>query len=144
MSYKINLTQEEDLTLRALLKKNQNKKNILKRVYCILLKNEGQKNINITKLLGIHEDTVADWTKIYLKKGVDGLLRYNYSERRKSQLHPYRGKIKRMAAAKSVKTVEQLQQKVKMNLGYEIEYSWFYRYCKKYGIYEILKDKQLL
>ena len=45
-----------------------------------------------------------------------------------------------MASAKSVKTVEQLQQKVKNNLGFEIEYSWFYRYCRKYGIYNILKE----
>ncbi len=142
MSYRIFLTSEEEQELRKLIKNNQNKKNILKRAYCILLKNEGQKNINITQLLNIHEDTVADWTKIYLKKGIDGLLKYKYSERRKSQLHPYRGKIKRMATAKSIRTVEQLQHKVKSNLGYDIEYSWFYRYCKKYGIYEVLKEKQ--
>ena len=32
-----------------------------------------------------------------------------------------------------------MQKKVKDNLGIEIEYSWFYRYCKKYGIYDVLK-----
>lgn len=142
MSYRIILTSEEEFELRKLIKENQNKKNILKRAYCILLKNEGQKNINITKLLAIHEDTVADWTKIYLQKGIEGLLKYKYSERRKSQLHPYRGKIKRMASAKNVRTIEQLQGKVKVNLGFDIEYSWFYRYCRKYGIYEVLKEKQ--
>ncbi len=140
MSYTINLTKEQEAELRNLVKENQNRKNVLKRLYCILLKNEGQKNINITQLLGIHEDTVADWTKIYLTKGTQGLLNYKYSERRRSQLHPYKAKIKRMASAKSVRTVEQLQQKVKVNLGYDIEYSWFYRYCKKYGIYKVLKE----
>lgn len=140
MSYKVDLTVDEELVLKKLVKENQNKKNVLKRAYCILLKNEGQKNVNITQLLGIHEDTIADWTKIYLKKGLQGLLRFGYSERRKSQLHPYKTKIKRMASAKSVKTIEQLQQKVKVNIGIEIEYSWFYRYCKKYGIYDILKQ----
>ncbi|HAF28752.1 MAG TPA: hypothetical protein DCG75_06860 [Bacteroidales bacterium] len=143
MSYRIILNSEAEFELRKLIKENQNKKNILKRAYCILLKNEGQKNINITKLLGIHEDTVADWTKIYLQKGIEGLLKYKYSERRKSQLHPHRGKIKRMASAKNIRTIEQLQSKVKVNLGFDIEYSWFYRYCKKYGIYEVLKEKQL-
>ncbi len=140
MSYTINLTKEQEAELRNLVKENQNRKNVLKRLYCILLKNEGQKNINITQLLGIHEDTVADWTKIYLTKGTQGLLNYKYSERRRSQLHPHKAKIKRMASAKSVRTVEQLQQKVKVNLGYDIEYSWFYRYCKKYGIYKVLKE----
>ncbi|MCB2196806.1 MAG: hypothetical protein KQH79_13175 [Bacteroidetes bacterium] len=140
MSYRVNLSQEEETKLRQLIKTNQNKKNVLKRLYCILLKNEGQKNINITQLLNIHEDTVADWTKIYIAKGTEGLLKYKYSERRKSKLHPYKSKIKRLASAKSVKTVEQLQQKVKDKLGFDIEYSWFYRYCRKYGIYKILKE----
>ena len=142
MSYKINLSVEEEADLKKIVRENQKRKNILKRAYCILLKNEGQKNENITQLLGIHEDTIADWTKIYLKKGIYGLLKYKYSERRKSKLHPYKGKIKRMASAKRVKTVEQLQKKVHDNLGIDIEYSWFYRYCKKYGIYKVLKDKR--
>jgi len=140
MGYRINLTKEEEQKLKQLIKENQKRENILKRIYCILLKNEGQKNINITQLLGIHQDTIADWTKIYLKKGIDGLLKYKYAERRKSQLHPFKYRIKRMASAKSVNTVEQLQHKVKKNLGFEIEYSWFYRYCKKYGIYKVLKE----
>ncbi|MCK5168414.1 MAG: helix-turn-helix domain-containing protein [Bacteroidales bacterium] len=142
MSYRVNLTKEEETELKKLVKENQNRKNILKRAYCILLKNEGQKNINITQLLGIHEDTVADWTKIYLRRGIEGLLRFKYSERRRSQLHPHMSKIKRMATAKNIRTLEQLQQKVKTNLGFDIEYSWFYRYCRKYGIYKILKEKQ--
>ncbi|MDA3953611.1 MAG: hypothetical protein PF485_08190 [Bacteroidales bacterium] len=142
MSYKIILTGEAEQELRKLIKENPNKKNVLKRAYCILLKNEGQKNVNITQLLSIHEDTVADWTKIYLQKGIEGLLRFKYSERRRSQLHPHLDKIKRMASAKSIRTLEQLQQKVKVKLGFEIEYSWFYRYCKKYGVYNILKQSR--
>ena len=142
MSYKVVLTEEQEDELRSVVRENQKKKNVLKRAYCILLKNEGQKNKNITQLLGIHEDTIADWTKIYLQKGIQGLLRFKYSERRKSKLHPYKNKIKRMAAAKSIKTIEQLQTKVNKELNISIEYSWFYRYCKKYGVYKILKDKR--
>lgn len=141
MSYRVFLTSEEEDKIKETIRKNQKRKNVLKRAYCILLKNEGQNNENITQLLGIHEDTIADWTKIYLQRGLDGLLKFKYSERRKSKLHPYRFRIKRMAEGKKVKTIEQLQEKVKDNLGIEIEYSWFYRYCKKYGIYKILKEK---
>ena len=142
MSYKVVLTVEQEDELRTIVRENQKKKNVLKRAYCILLKNEGQKNKNITQLLGIHEDTIADWTKIYLKKGIQGLLKFKYSERRKSKLHPHKNKIKRMVSAKGIKTVEQLQNKVSKELNIDIEYSWFYRYCKKYGIYKILKDKR--
>ena len=141
MSYKVNLTQIQENELRKLVRENQNRKNILKRLYCILLKHEGQKNENITQLLGIHEDSIADWTKIYLKKGIEGLLKFQYTERRKSKLHPYKHQIKRMASAKSVKTIEQLRCKVKEKYHIELEYSWFFRYCRKYGIYKMLKKK---
>ena len=141
MSYQVNLTEAQENELKQLVRKNQNHKNILKRAYCVLLKHEGQKNENITQLLGIHEDTIADWTKIFLNKGIDGLLKFKYADRRKSKLKPYKHKIKRMAAAKSVKTLEQLRQKVKENYQIEVEYSWFFRYCRKYGIYDVLKEK---
>ncbi|MDA3781394.1 MAG: hypothetical protein PF487_14380 [Bacteroidales bacterium] len=141
MSYKINLTTLEEEKLRLIIKNNQSKKNILKRVYCILLKNEGQKNENIIKLLNVHVDTIADWSKIYLEKGIYELINYKYSERRKSKLNPYRAKIKRIASAKKIKTIEQLQKKIKEKFSIDIEYSWLYRYCKKYGIYSILRGK---
>ncbi|MGE0089398.1 MAG: transposase [Bacteroidales bacterium] len=141
MSYTINLSEIEEAELKRIVRENQNRKNILKRVYCILLKNEGQKNKNIIQLLKIHEDSIADWTKLYLDKGIQGLLKYKYSQRRKSKLAPFKSKIKRMASAKKTKTVEQLQQKIKENLNIEIEYSWLYRYCRKYGIYEELRGQ---
>lgn len=141
MSYKVDLTETQENELKQLVRNNQHRKNILKRAYCILLKHEGQKNENITQLLGIHEDTIADWTKIFLSKGIDGLLKFKYADRRKSKLEPYKHKIKSLASAKSVITLEQLRQKVKEKYHIEIEYSWFFRYCRKYGIYKVLKEK---
>jgi len=139
MSYRINLSETEQAELKRIIRENQNHKNILKRAYCILLKNEGQKNKNIIQLLKIHEDSIADWTKLYLDRGTQGLFKYKYSQRRKSKLAPFKSKIKRMASAKKTKTIEQLQQKIKENLNIEIEYSWLYRYCIKYGIYKELR-----
>lgn len=139
MTYKINLTDKEVETLKYIVNEYKDRKDILKRAYCILLRNEGQKNENIIRLLGIHEDSIADWTKIYMKNGIDGLMKYKYSERRKSSLHPYRRDIARMASAKRIKTIQQLQQKIKEKYDLEIEYSWLYRYCRKYGIYAKLR-----
>ncbi|OFX83147.1 MAG: hypothetical protein A2W99_13055 [Bacteroidetes bacterium GWF2_33_16] len=139
MSYRINLSETEEAELKKIVRENQNRKNVLKRAYCILLKNEGQKNKNIIQLLKIHEDSIADWTKIYIEQGIQGLLKYKYSQRRKSKLAPFKTKIKRMASAKNTRTVEQLQKKIKENLDIDIEYSWLYRYCKKYEIYPELK-----
>ena len=101
MSYRINLSETEEAELKKIVRENQNRKNVLKRAYCILLKNEGQKNKNIIQLLKIHEDSIADWTKIYIEQGIQGLLKYKYSQRRKSKLAPFKTKIKRMASAKN-------------------------------------------
>ncbi len=135
MAYKVNLTDKQERKLKQIVRENKGHPNILKRVYCILLRNEGQKNENITKLLDIHEDTIADWTKLYLRQGLDGLLTFRYHKRRKSKLNRYRARIRRLAAKKSVNTIEALQAEIKEKFSLEVEYSWLYRYCKKNGIY---------
>ncbi len=142
MAYRIQLSREEEKTLRDIVQSNKHKPNVLKRAYCILLKNEGQKNENIQRLLSIHEDSIADWTRLYLKKGIKGLISFRYHERRRSKLHPYRQRIRRMAAGKKTTTVEQLQVKIKQNLHIDVEYSWLYRYCKKYNIYPLLHKQK--
>ncbi|MGM0497341.1 MAG: helix-turn-helix domain-containing protein, partial [Bacteroidota bacterium] len=86
MAYHINLTNKQERRLREIVRENQNNKNILKRAYCILLRNDGQNNDNIIRLLDIHEDTIADWVKIYTKQGLDALLTFKYHKRRKSKL----------------------------------------------------------
>lgn len=143
MAYRINLTQKQEIRLKKIVKDNQHNTNLLKRAYCILLKNEGQKNENITRLLDIHEDTIADWSKIYLKRGLNRLLEYHYDQRRKSKLDPYRARIKRLAKKKKIQTIRQLQKAVRERLHLEVEYSWLYRYCVKYGIYNELRNKKL-
>ena len=139
MAYKINLTDKQEQKLRQLVSENQDKPNVLKRIYCILLRNEGQSNENITKLLDIHEDTIADWTRIYLNRGLTGLLTFRYHKRRKSKLSKYKSRIKRIAGQKNVRTIEKLQKEIKQRFSLEVEYSWLYRYCKKNGIYTELR-----
>jgi transposase len=141
MAYKVNLTHKQEERLKKIVRENKEHPNILKRAYCILLRNEGQKNENITKLLDIHEDTIADWTRLYLRKGLNGLLSFRYHRRRKSGLNPYRAKIRRLAAKRSVNTVEALQSEIKEKYSLDVEYSWLYRYCKKNNIYSYLNKK---
>lgn len=141
MTYRINLTEKQEQRLRRTVRENKDNPNLLKRAYCILLRNEGQKNENITKLLDIHEDTIADWSRIYLKKGLNALLTLKYNKRRKSKLNKYRTIIKRLASKKSVTTIEVLQKEIKEKIGIQVEYSWLYRYCKKNDIYSRIKNK---
>jgi len=141
MAYHINLTNKQEQRLRRIAHENQGDKNLLKRIYCILLRNDGQNNENITRLLDIHEDTIADWVRIYTKRGLDELLTYKYHKRRKSKLDAYRSQIKRIASRKKTTTIEQLQEAIEETLSIRVEYSWLYRYCVKNSIYSILKNK---
>ena len=68
MAYRVILSEIQELELKDIVKNNKANPNLLKRAYCILLKNEGQQNENIVRLLGIHEDSIADWTKIFLRR----------------------------------------------------------------------------
>ena len=141
MAYHINLTKKQEQRLRKIVRENQNNKNILKRAYCILLRNDGQNNDNIIRLLDIHEDTIADWVRIYSKRGLDELLNYKYHKRRKSKLDKYRSRIKRIASRKKITTISQLQAEIEEKLSLRVEYSWLYRYCVKNSIYSVLKER---
>ena len=139
MSYSINLTAKQEARLRGIVRDNQDNPHVLKRVYCILLKNEGQKNKNIVRLLDVHADTITDWTKLYLKQGLPGLLTFRFHRRRQSSLDPYRSRIRRIASLKHITTIGQLQQALDQRLSLPVEYSWLYRYCRKNGIYDLLR-----
>ncbi len=141
MAYSVKLTQKQEERLRRLIQDNKSNKNILKRAYCILLRNEGQSNENITQLLGIHEDTIADWIRLYKRGGVDRLLTFHYHKRRRSKLNNYRSQIRKIARLKRINTIKKLQDELYNRFHVEIEYSWLYRYCRKNYIYSVLKKK---
>lgn len=140
MAYNVNLTTKQEARLIRIVHENQDNPHVLKRAYCILLKNEGQKNKNIIRLLDVHADTITDWTKLYLKRGLPGLLTFRFDRRRKSSLNPYLSRIKRIAGLKHITTVRQLQQALDQRLSLSVEYSWLYRYCRKNGIYDLLRE----
>ncbi len=144
MAYSVNLTQKQEKRLREIIRDYQGSKSVLKRAYCLLLRNEGQSNDNITQLLGVHEDTIADWLRLYKKRGLNGLLTFHYHKRRRSKLNKYRSKIRKIARLKRVDTIEKLQNELYDRFYIEVEYSWLYRYCRKNHIYSTLKGKNEL
>lgn len=138
--YRISLTPKQEKRIRELIREHRSQSQLLRRLYCLLLKNEGQSNSNITRLLGIHEDTVADWIRCYKQKGLPALLYFGYHRRRKSKLAPYKARIRQWARAKRTTTVAQLQQLIENRLGISVEYSWLYRWCRKNEILPLLRN----
>lgn len=142
MAYSVRLTPRQEARMRRIIRENKGNPRVLRRVYCILLKNEGQKNKNIVQLLDVHPDTVTDWIRLYRRKGLPGLLNFGYHRRRQSALDPYRSRIRNIARLKSITTVRQLQCELQQRLSLSVEYSWLYRYCRKNGIYPWLREEE--
>jgi hypothetical protein len=71
-----------------------------------------------------------------------GLLNFEYHRRRHSSLDPYRSRIRNIARLKSITTVRQLQGELQQRLSLSVEYSWLYRYCRKNGIYQWLREEE--
>jgi transposase len=54
---------------------------LLKRIQCIKLRNVGMNNLEIANFLLINDQTVSNWSQVYLKDGLQKLLEWNYKGR---------------------------------------------------------------
>jgi transposase len=70
---------------------------LLKRIQSVKMRDKGLKNTVIADILLKSDQTISDWIQLYKRKGLEGLLQWNYS-----------GKI-------SVLTVSDLDQLAKRN-----------------------------
>src|ERR1035438_4908105 len=77
MSFLIKLSHHDAIKLKRLLRETESSK-VLKRYQCIHFKQQGIKNKDIALLLCVNIDTVTDWLKVFLEKGLMGLKEFDY------------------------------------------------------------------
>lgn len=143
MSYTFSLNKRENTELKKLLRKTENSK-ILKRYQCIHFKEQGLKNQDIALLLCVNIDTVTDWLKTFLEKGLKGLGKLQYEGRRPSQLEIYKEEIKYYVNSNIVSSIKELQGYILKTYNLSVEHSWLFRYCKKNSIALIKRPKAIL
>ena len=68
----IKLTNEEKKELEKVKKTEKNNK-IYRRYLYLEMSNGGMTNLKISKFLGVCNDTLTDWKRIYKEGGLDGL-----------------------------------------------------------------------
>ena len=133
MSYQIILNKHEEQTLKNLIKNTERSK-ALKRYQCIHFKRQGLSNSQIAGLLCVNIDTVTDWIKIFLDKGLKGLGDFEYEGRRVSQLEDYKENIQLYVKDNIVSSMKELQSYILETFNLSVEHSWLFRYCKKNSI----------
>jgi transposase len=133
MFYTIQLSpaQEEELLER---KKKEKKVKIHRRLQCIELKNKGAKGRDVASVIGVAEETISHWLKLFTEEGFDGLCSLKYEGRRPSKLDPYKEELKKYVKDGNITKLSQLQAYVQESYGFFVEHSWLSRYCKKNSI----------
>ena len=128
--YKIELAKTE-LKKFVKLKKQEKNKRIFRRLQCLVLSHQGKEYKEIADITGVCVDTVTDWIKLYLDKGISGLCQLNFKDKRQSKINDYIDKIKEDVKNNMIFTLSELQDWIKNNYNIEMETSWLSRCCKK-------------
>ena len=130
---KIKLSSAELTELNKRRKKEKDKK-IYNRLQCIYLAHAGKKHKEIIDILSVNKNSITDWIKIYLDKGIDELSRPIDYDRRSSKIDTYIDKIKCGIKENSISTLAELQDWINEKYSIELEKSWLFRCCKKNSI----------
>lgn len=131
--YKIKLSKSELSKLKS-KKKKANDKKIYLRLQCIYLSHKGKSHKEIVENLGVNKNSVTDWIKIYIEKGIEELSQPIDYNRRISKIEDYLDEIKQDIKENTISTLAELQNFIKKKYSLEIEQSWLYRCCKKNSI----------
>ena len=143
MSYLIKLSHHDAIKLKRLLRETESSK-VLKRYQCIHFKQQRIKNKDIALLLCVNIDTVTDWLKVFLEKGLMGLKEFDYDGRRTSVLDDYKQEIKSYVDKNIVSSVKELQGFISGTYNVDVEHSWLFRYLKKNSIVLTKRQKAIL
>ncbi|MFH1191957.1 MAG: helix-turn-helix domain-containing protein [bacterium] len=131
--YKIKLSKSELSKLKSKKKKAKDKK-IYLRLQCIYLSHKGKSHKEIVENLGVNKNSVTEWIKIYIEKGMGELSQPIDYNRRTSKIADYLDKIKQDVQENTISTLAELQSFIKEKYSLEIEQSWLFRCCKKNSI----------
>lgn len=122
MRAQIKLKAEEKLEIKR-LKKEEGRAKIYRRYMYLEMSNKGLTNLEIAGYLGVCNDTLTDWRRIFLESGIKGISNLNYEGRRESKLKKHESKIREKVATDNVGSLKEMQSFIRTECGEEIEQS---------------------
>lgn len=132
--YKIKLSKTELAHIQRMKRRIRDKR-IFRRLQALALEAKGRPHQEIADTTGVSVDTVTDWLRIYLDKGLDELCRPIDYDRHASVIDPHLADIKQLVRERLVSTLAELQSLLKREFRIDLEQSWLSRCCKKNAIY---------
>lgn len=135
MSYKVELTEEENEKLAFLLKSIKDPK-LYRRLLAISLRNKNYSFKEICVILQVSHKTATEWVKLFLDEQFEGLLTLNYSQNRTSKLDPYLSSIQAFVESYPDAKLKDIHHYISTELAVEVDRSWLYRYLIQHHLLE--------
>jgi len=127
---KINLSSEQLADLEN-AEKQIKKTQLLKRIQCIKLRNMGMNNIDIGIFLLISDQTVSNWSQLYIKSGLQALLEWEYKGKFSFLTTEQLDELKKRNQRKPFTKAAEVKEYIKDNFGYNFHLHWVQKLLNK-------------
>ncbi len=127
---KIKLSNEQLLELDN-AEKQLKQPQLIKRVQSIKLRNKGMTNIEIGKFLLHSDQTISNWAQIYITKGLQGLLQWNYEGKTSILTVKQQEELKKRNLEKPFEKAAEAQDYIKQHFGIDFHLHWVQKLMKK-------------
>ena len=130
----VQLSKNELANVRQ-LKSKETRVKVYRRLQALQMAAAGARHQDIATTLGVCDDTVTDWIRLYNDKGLKVLCAPRFTGKRRSPFHDHLEEIERDIEGKAIATLAELQEWIKAKYALEMEASWLWRCCKKNSVY---------
>ncbi len=104
---------------------------LLKRIQCIKMRDKGLSNLLISDVLGKSDQTVSDWVQLYKRKGLSGLLQWNYTGKVSILTADNLKQLERRIEEQAFETASEVKAYIKSEFGVNFHLHWVQKIIKK-------------
>ena len=128
--FKIRLTSQDLEEIKNAEKQVTNLQ-LLKRLQCIKLKNEGWKHDQLKDFFGVCIDTITNWLKAYKQGGIQKLLEWNYQGKISILTTEQQNQIRERHKEKPFDTAKEAKAYIEKEFGIVWHLHWVQKLLKK-------------
>lgn len=104
---------------------------LIKRVQSIKLRNKGMTNIEIGKFLLHSDQTISNWAQVYITKGLQALLQWNYEGKTSILTVKQQEELKKRNSKQPFGKAAEAQDYIKQHFGIDFHLHWVQKLMKK-------------
>lgn len=104
---------------------------LLKRIQCIRMRDKGLNNLIISDILGKTDQTISDWVQLYKRKGLSGLLQWNYTGKVSILTADNLFLLEKRNKEQAFETASEAKAYIKSEFGINFHLHWVQKIMKK-------------